>query len=124
MSATLPKETRQATYEKYGGRCAYCGDPIRYTEMEVDYVQPIQQGGKMDLDNMLPSCRVCKRNRNNKPLEKFRRQLQDIPKTLERGRDYRLGIRYGLLRESLAPTVQFYFECEGHGNHCGILRRA
>lgn len=110
MSATVPKKKRQATYEKYGGRCAYCGEQIKYTEMEVDYLKPVQQGGKMELDNLLPSCRVCKRNRKNRQLDKFRKRLQDIPKTLERDCDYRLGKKYGLVHEEPAPLVQFYFE--------------
>ena len=31
------KSVRQSVYEKYGGRCAYCGRKIEYNDMQVDH---------------------------------------------------------------------------------------
>ena len=106
----IPKKLRQAAYDKCGGRCAYCGEPIQYAEMEVDYLNPLQQGGKVQIDNLLPSCRICKRSRKNRQLDQFRRQLQAIPKTLERDCNYRLGKKYGIVHENPEPMIRFFFE--------------
>ena len=32
----INKKTREAVYQKYGGRCAYCGRAIAYKDMQVD----------------------------------------------------------------------------------------
>lgn len=34
----ISKKTREAVYQKYGGRCAYCGRPIAYKDMQVDHL--------------------------------------------------------------------------------------
>ena len=31
-------------WQKYGGRCAYCGEPIEYKDMQVDHIKPIFRG--------------------------------------------------------------------------------
>lgn len=119
---TIPKKLRESAYEKYGGRCAYCGEPIQYTEMEVDYLKPMQHGGKMEIDNLLPSCRVCKRNRKNRQLDKFRKQLQDIPKTLDKDCSYRLGKKYGIVQDYPEPMIKFFFETGKSLGEDGVVK--
>lgn len=58
----LTKEERRAVYEKMGGHCAYCGCKLRYSDMQVDHVVPLNGysvQGPDELDNMLPACRSC-----------------------------------------------------------------
>lgn len=31
----INKKTREAVYQKYGGRCAYCGRAIAYKDMHI-----------------------------------------------------------------------------------------
>lgn len=33
----ISKAIRQRVYEKYNGRCAYCGRKIEYKDMQVDH---------------------------------------------------------------------------------------
>lgn len=64
----LSKEKRKTVYEKYGGRCAYCGCEIEYKDMQNDHIEPIykyetayQTGNSDWLDdvkNLLPACRM------------------------------------------------------------------
>lgn len=37
MGSTLSKNTRRFVYDKYGGRCAYCGSKIAFEDMQVDH---------------------------------------------------------------------------------------
>lgn len=55
----MTKLSRQKVYEKYGGRCAYCGKAIQYKDMQVDHVIPLRRYGDDSLLNLNPSCRSC-----------------------------------------------------------------
>lgn len=41
---SIPTKVRKRVYEKYGGQCAYCGEPIEYKEMQVDHMEPLAKG--------------------------------------------------------------------------------
>ena len=70
---TLTKDQRMQIWQKYGGRCAYCGEPIEYKDMQVDHIKPIFRGwsdsqkqdlpdgvcGDDSMENLNPSCRMC-----------------------------------------------------------------
>ncbi len=36
----MTKAKRFQVYNKYGGRCAYCGKKIEYKDMQVDHIDP------------------------------------------------------------------------------------
>ena len=36
---------RKRVYEKFGGKCAYCGQPITYKEMQLERLQKRLKGG-------------------------------------------------------------------------------
>jgi 5-methylcytosine-specific restriction endonuclease McrA len=42
--------------EQFGGRCAYCQAAQATT---WDHVIPASQGGKMNLENLVPACNLC-----------------------------------------------------------------
>jgi len=44
----IPQKVRRRVYEKYGGRCAYCGQPIAYRDMQVEHLVPLAKGGASD----------------------------------------------------------------------------
>lgn len=66
----ITPEERRTVYSLTGGKCAYCGKPLPFLDMQVDHVVPLHQGGADEAFNMLPSCRrcfvpvlVCRKNR-------------------------------------------------------------
>jgi len=73
----VPNKTRAAVYAKFGGRCAYCGKPIKIDEMQVDHILSHSKGGKDELDNFLPSCPLCNRSKGAMDLELFRKYIED-----------------------------------------------
>ena len=109
------KATRQAVYAKYNGRCAYCGREMAYKDMQVDHFIP-KNGyfvkGTDDLENLMPSCRMCNHYKRANSLETFRRYIQEIPRKLRENYIYKIGVVYGNVIENKKPIV-FYFEQVG-----------
>ena len=115
----ITKKIRELVYEKYGGHCAYCGCELEYKDMQVDhiksvYVETMQNHwiDKQDdsIDNLMPSCRMCNYYKQADDIEGFRRALKDVlMRNVRRPFDYRLALRYGLVKEDIHP-IKFYFE--------------
>lgn len=63
---------RQLTYEKYGGRCAYCGKEITDRWFQVDHIVPVHRGGTNDLANLNPACERCNHWKSGFLVDEFR----------------------------------------------------
>ena len=100
-------------YTKTGGRCAYCGCDLRFEDMQVDHVVPLNgwsEKGSDTLDNMLPSCRSCNHYKRRSTLECFRKILEAMPYVLMRDSvTYKNAVRFGLV-DPKPHKVVFYFE--------------
>ena len=110
----ISKKTREVVYQKYGGRCAYCGREIAYKDMQVDHFLPlrawgIEDAGTDDISNLMPACRMCNHYKRANSLETFRRYIAEIPRKLRENYIYKVGIVYGEIAEQAHP-VKFYFE--------------
>ncbi len=109
----LSKTERQQVYRKCNGHCAYCGSRLKYEDMHIDHVIPLngytEQGTDM-LSNMLPACRSCNHYKASQPLENFRRAIERMPEKLMRDSvTYKIAVRYGLVKPKRKKIV-FYFE--------------
>lgn len=101
---------RRKVYDKYGGRCAYCGKPITYKEMQVEHMEPLALGGADGPENYMPSCRICNHYKHTLTVEEFRKQIGLLTGRLrERVYIYKLALRHGRIAES-SSAVSFYFE--------------
>lgn len=122
---TLSRKVRQQVYEKYDGHCAYCGCELAYKDMQVDHVDPCYRndpesktGNEVkksadelnQLDNLMPSCRMCNFYKGTGNPEMFRDKLQEclLPNTI-RPFQFRLAQKYGLVEVHEKP-IRFYFE--------------
>ena len=108
----INKQTRQAVYSKYDGRCAYCGREIAYKDMQVDHFVAKRgwgENGSDDVSNLMPSCRMCNHYKRAHSLETFRQYIADIPRKLTENYIYKVGVVYGNVVENPKPIV-FYFE--------------
>lgn len=108
----ISKQEREIVYQKYGGRCAYCGRKIAYKDMQIDHFIP-KNGyfaqGTDDLSNLMPACRMCNHYKRANSLETFRRYIEEIPRKLHENYIYKVGVAYGEVVEQAHP-VKFYFE--------------
>lgn len=110
----INKKVRQVVYEKYDGHCAYCGREITYKEMQVDHFRPQrawnpEDSGTDDIDNLMPSCRMCNHYKRAHDLETFRRYIEEIPRKLRANYIYKIGVAYGNVIED-EKKIEFYFE--------------
>ena len=101
---------RETIFNKYGGRCAYCGEPLRKA-WHVDELLPIHRKYKYDcLENQMPACASCNINKHRLSLEEFRALIWGFVRSLNRdSTQYKVARRYGLIVEAVKPIV-FYFE--------------
>lgn len=121
------KINRQEVYDKYDGRCAYCGQKIEIKDMQVDHIIPkfhysesygclIVDGRKFDdyglndIRNLNPACRSCNKFKTAFTLEDFRKELEAQVLRLRKYQNtFRIAERYGLVVAEEKPVV-FYFE--------------
>lgn len=127
----MKKGDRQKIFDKYGGRCAYCGCEL-VKGWHVDEIQPIRRNWeympdangyntrkvytdclhpeRLHIDNQNPACASCNINKHSEFLEQFRLNIASYMKHLnEISTQYKIAKRYGLIQETNKP-VQFYFE--------------
>jgi len=126
----MKKHVREKVYNKFNGRCAYCGHEIEYKDMQVDHVMCkanfemyIKNNYKIPdflthlkidqvnhIDNLFPSCRYCNKRKDTFSLETFRSELQEqLNRTNKYCATYRMAKRYGQVQETPEP-IMFYFE--------------
>lgn len=118
---SISKKVREQVFNKYGGRCAYCGVDLDPKNWQLDHIIPVQRErfGKYSeeeiecFENYVAACRTCNHYKRVHSLETFRRYIEEIPKKLERDSYiYRIGHKYGLI-EPTQEKIVFYFEqCE------------
>lgn len=123
----LTKQQRAALREKFGGRCAYCGQPLG-ERWHADHIEPIvrndwfQRAGikvpprgpdyphRDTLENMNPACPPCNIDKHSMTLEDWRGVIERSNEVLQRDvSTFRRAVRYGLVRLTSEP-VRFYFE--------------
>lgn len=112
-------EIRIKVFNKYGGRCAYCGCKLEIKDMQIDHINAKYlseyHGNEVDnsLDNLNPSCRQCNFYKSTYSVEEFRKRIENtlIP-NLKKNFDYRLAKKYGLVSEVIEKPIKFYFEGE------------
>lgn len=106
----VSKKMREAVYAKYEGRCGYCGNPIEYKDMQIDHIQPQRCMGTDDIDNLMPTCRLCNHYKRGNSLYQFKHWL--LGGLIERIRKMyivRVAERYGMV-EFHEWDKRFYFE--------------
>lgn len=117
MRKAIPKTVRLAVYDKCNHRCAYCGVPLEYKQMQVDHAKPLRVGGEDDISNYLPACRSCNHYKATLDIEGFRDYLSKIHNRLMRDSiPYQVAERFGIV-EHKNDEVIFYFEELRGGNN-------
>lgn len=106
----IPKNIREQVYRKCNGHCAYCGCKLEYKNMQVDHVISVYgNDGSNDIENLMPSCRMCNFYKSTFTLDEFRKNLETLHERLRKPFIYRLALKYGLVEEN-RKKIKFYFE--------------
>lgn len=116
----LTKAQRAALREKFGGRCAYCGQPLG-EKWHADHIEPVVRDwsrpgspahfkNRDTLDNMNPACPPCNIDKHSMSLEDWRGIIARSNEVLTRDvSTFRRALRYGLVQLNTKPVL-FYFE--------------
>jgi 5-methylcytosine-specific restriction endonuclease McrA len=123
----LSKVQRAALREKFGGRCAYCGQPLG-DKWHADHIEPIIRNDwfkgfgsstpargpdyphRDTMENMNPACPPCNIDKHSLSLESWRGIIGRSNEVLTRDvSTFRRAVRYGLVVVQTKPVV-FYFE--------------
>jgi hypothetical protein len=135
----MNKSDRLKVFNKYGGRCAYCGCELPVKGWHLDHMEPIGRRWKYKtlpnglatytrvpngcdfperdhIDNAMPSCAKCNINKHGDTVEQFRANIAKYLESLnKRMVQYQMAKKYGLVKET-GNYVVFYFERHG-ANH-------
>ena len=57
--ADLRRASRQALYDRAGGKCEYCGREIDYRGMQLHHVVPVSMNGTNNPHNLMCLCSEC-----------------------------------------------------------------
>lgn len=71
----ISKKKRFDVFKRDGFKCQYCGAHPPAVLLHVDHINPVANGGKSNIDNLITACEPCN-------LGKGARPLTDIPPTL------------------------------------------
>ena len=125
MAKQIKPSDRLKVFNKFNGRCAYCGCFLNQKNFHVDHIQAkfrkTEQSrlsvikGKDHIDNYNPACISCNCSKSTLTLEQWRLQIQKKQKQLFRDSStYRMLLRFNLVIEK-ESVVKFYFEevCNG-----------
>lgn len=123
----LTKRERETLRGKYGGCCAYCGNPLG-ARWHADHIDPVMRRstwvkgkglvptGEMDwperdaVHQMNPACAPCNLYKGALSLESWRTAIEHLNDLLLRDSGpFRHALRFGLVKEARRSVV-FHFE--------------
>lgn len=116
LKITANKEVRKQVFNKFQGKCAYCGTNLNNYNFQIDHIIPLRRGmddcvkGDNSIENFNPCCASCNSSKSCMDLEKWRIQLQRKVKVIENESSaYRIAKRFGSVIENNEP-IMFHFE--------------
>lgn len=124
----MNKKDREIIFNKYNGRCAYCGCELQ-KGWHVDHINPIRRNdtdehiqrmnvgrqkplvrGEDRMSNYNPACRQCNIWKSTYNVEQFRKEISEqVTRLNNYSANYRNAKRFGLIVETNIE-IKFYFE--------------
>lgn len=118
----MRKSDRELVFQKYDGKCAYCGCELS-KGWHIDHIEPIvrnfgsakhrgycERPENEKVENYNPSCASCNINKHSMTVEQFRESIKKYVNSLNLySTQYKIAKRYGLIQET-EIEVQFYYE--------------
>lgn len=109
------KVERARVFNKFDGKCAYCGCRLELNRFDVDHLHPyFLSHHEPDLDphrfeNLMPACKKCNRFKHSFKLESYRTELRLQVLRLKENAKFNRALTFGQIKITESPIV-FYFE--------------
>lgn len=87
---------RKHVHTKTNGRCHLCGVRLSLNSMEMEHSRPKSLGGTNHMNNLMPSCRSCNREKGNRLTTGQMRRLKGNQRFQKRESDSGLGWVLGI----------------------------
>ena len=71
-------DEKRIVYAKYNGKCAICGQPVKFKKMTVDHKVPLSKDGTNAMSNLQLACRSCNLMKADLNMEDFVDKLSII----------------------------------------------
>lgn len=128
---TLTKAQRVDVFNKFGGKCAYCGVDLAGKKWHADHVEAVlrkfwlkgkdaklcERPEHDHIGNMFPACVACNIHKHSMSLEHWRGYLEEqVAMARRNSAPFRHAERFGLITTSAEPIV-FYFEKFAEATH-------
>lgn len=78
---SISKKLRFDVFKRDGFVCQYCGSTPPNVVLHVDHINPVKEGGKNNIDNLVTSCECCNLGKGATPLSVVPKSLKE--KSLE-----------------------------------------
>lgn len=62
---------KKTIYAKANGKCALCGEPVKFKKMTVDHKIPLSKGGTNDISNLQLAHLICNRTKADLVSDEF-----------------------------------------------------
>ncbi|BBD58181.1 hypothetical protein NIES2109_09520 [Nostoc sp. HK-01] len=72
----IPPEVRQYVFQRDKYQCQSCGKTAEETNLTIDHIIPLAQGGQNDISNLHTLCLTCNQAKSDKTDQRFRRRFQ------------------------------------------------
>jgi 5-methylcytosine-specific restriction enzyme A len=70
----LSVEVRKYVLQRDNYQCQSCGKKASETQLNIDHIIPLAQGGKNDISNLQTLCQNCNLTKSDKTDNRFRRR--------------------------------------------------
>jgi len=96
----IPQSERLQVLNKYGCKCAYCGNALTISTLKLDNTP----------DSIYPSCMRCKRRKGSKSIEQYREHiLLEYARLVIYSTKFNLCEDFGMVIK-MTSKVLFHFE--------------
>jgi 5-methylcytosine-specific restriction endonuclease McrA len=72
------RHRREIVFNKFDGKCAYCGCKIEIENYHIDHFVPTALKGDSSIDNLNPACSDCNLSKHSLSIEEFRTKLENL----------------------------------------------
>jgi sulfur relay (sulfurtransferase) DsrC/TusE family protein len=115
---SISKSLRFEVFKRDSFTCQYCGKMAPDVVLEVDHINPVKDGGKTDIMNLITSCFDCNRGKGGKKLtdnQVIKQQQEQLKEINERREQLKLMLKWRKELEKLEEEQVDVIENMIHG---------